>query len=556
MAYDLGIDVGTTSTAAAVVHDDGRLEVLALGAVKDSVPTVVFLQDDATLTVGEAAARRGAIDVFAAAREFKRRLGDPTPLLLRTSPFSAELLLGRMIQAVVARATERLDGPPRITAVTQPANWGPYKHELFGQALAAGGVPDAVRLSEPQAAALAYTAQSRIPDGAIVAVYDLGGGTFDAAVLRKEAGSFIPMGTPVGIERLGGIDFDDAIFAYVRQAVGPRWPSDPDDPSLPAPMLQLRRACVEAKELLSSDTEADIAVVLPGVAVSIPLSRATFEAMIAPRIAESLDALDRSIALAGITPEQLHAVVPVGGSSRIPLVRQRLAERYRQALSADIEPVYAVARGAALAANHASRSMPAAPPQTPPGFPGPPATMISTSMGSAGVSSPVPTPSAPGPSAPAPAPAGFAGQGWAPPAPGIVPAEGLAAPASIEQPSDRTRPTSRPLWVALIVLFAVLAGAGPFKMVRGGSSDGGYGTTPLVTMAASTFSPTELVVPRGTAVVFDNNDVSPHTVTAEDASVDSGTLRPGATFSVVINERFSYFCAIHASMKATIEIEA
>jgi plastocyanin len=74
-------------------------------------------------------------------------------------------------------------------------------------------------------------------------------------------------------------------------------------------------------------------------------------------------------------------------------------------------------------------------------------------------------------------------------------------------------------------------------------------------MAGLKFAPDALVVPRGTTVLFDNNDVAPHTVTSQDGSIDSGILRPGATFSLVVNTRFEYFCAIHPSMEASIEIE-
>jgi formylglycine-generating enzyme required for sulfatase activity/actin-like ATPase involved in cell morphogenesis len=353
VVYDLGIDVGTSYTAAAIRRADGTIEVVGLGPIADNIPSVVYLNDDGSLIVGDAAARRAAIDPAGAAREFKRRLGDPTPLILRTSPFSAEALIAKMIDHVIGRLTERERERPRHTVVTHPANWGPYKLELFDQAFRIANVDDHSRLAEPQAAAMAYAVETRVPNGAVVAVYDLGGGTFDAAVLRKTDRGFEPLGESVGIEHLGGVDFDEAVLHHVRTQIGDRWPTDPNDPSLPAPMLRLRRACMEAKELLSTEHEVQIPVLLPGVDTTVNLQRPQFEAMITPRIEDTLTALDAAIASAGIGRDQLHAVLLVGGSSRIPLVSTKLQERFGSLVAGDIDPLYAVARGAALAAGAA-----------------------------------------------------------------------------------------------------------------------------------------------------------------------------------------------------------
>ncbi len=368
MVYDLGIDVGTSYTAAAIRRADGTVEVVGLGPIADNIPSVVYLGEDGTLIVGDAAARRAAIDPSGAAREFKRRLGDPTPLILRTSPFSAEALIGKMIDHVVGRVTDRERDRPRHTVVTHPANWGPYKLELFAQSFRMANLEDHSRLAEPQAAAMAYAAEARVPDGAVVAVYDLGGGTFDAAVLRKTASGFEPLGENVGIEHLGGVDFDEAVMHHVRRSVGERWPTDPDDPSLPAPMLHLRRACMEAKELLSSEQDVQIPVLLPGVDTTVPLDRAQFESMITPRLEDTIAALEAAISSAGTDANQLSAVLLVGGSSRIPLVGQLLRQRYGSLVAGDIDPLYAVARGAALAATAAAETAQGIGPTSAPSF--------------------------------------------------------------------------------------------------------------------------------------------------------------------------------------------
>jgi plastocyanin len=116
---------------------------------------------------------------------------------------------------------------------------------------------------------------------------------------------------------------------------------------------------------------------------------------------------------------------------------------------------------------------------------------------------------------------------------------------------------SRGLWTLVVVLFAVLAVAGPVKMVKtradADSSGGAAATGDTVVMAKIAFAPTTLTVAKGTEVVFRNDDVAPHTVTAQGGgAVDSGILGPGKTFRLVVNEPLDYFCEIHPQMKAKV----
>src|SRR3989440_1526376 len=217
MAYALGIDLGTTYTAAAVMSG-GHHQVIHLGNRAAAIPSVVFLHDGTMLT-GDAALRRGLAHPTGLAREFKRRVGDPVPMVLGGVPLSAEVLFGRLLRWTADVVAEREGGPPDQVAVCHPANWGPYKLELLSQACRIAELSGVTTVSEPEAAAIHYAAQERTEPGALVAVYDLGGGTFDAAVLRKTHDGFEVLGAPEGIERLGGIDFDEAIVAHVRSAI-------------------------------------------------------------------------------------------------------------------------------------------------------------------------------------------------------------------------------------------------------------------------------------------------------------------------------------------------
>ncbi|MPY94459.1 MAG: Hsp70 family protein, partial [Acidimicrobiia bacterium] len=379
MGYCLGIDVGTTSTAAAIVRD-GAVQVVALGALSDSVPSILFVTRDFQLVVGEAAARQALTDPSAAARHYKRRLGDPVPLLVRGSPYSAEMLIAKMLSWVVDQVVDREGEEPETIVASHPANWGPYKQELFHQALRLADLGRATTITEPSAAAQFYASQRRVPPGATLAVYDLGGGTFDAAVLRKDDESFEMLGDSTGIEHLGGVDFDEAVLGHAIRALPTPLPPDADeDPAYLRPMYALRRACVEAKELLSSESSAAIPVLLPGVDRTVRLTRAELEDMIRSQIGTTLDVTREAIEQAGVAPSELSAILLVGGSSRIPLVADMLRSRFGLPVTSDIDPIYAVARGAALDAAARAASMatsrPVGPPATPP-LAAPPAPVI------------------------------------------------------------------------------------------------------------------------------------------------------------------------------------
>ncbi len=226
MSYHLGVDLGTTYTAAAIAHD-GRAEAVTLGSHNVAVPSVAYLATDGRVVIGEAAARRAVTDPRRVAREFKRRIGDPTPLVLGGTPIAAEMLAARSLAWVVTQVATTEGTPPASLAVTHPANWGPYKLDLLAQSIRHVGLRVDHFVPEPVAAATTYASQRPLAHGSVVAVYDLGGGTFDAALVRAgtgPGGGFELLGKPDGIEHLGGIDFDQAVFRHALAAVG----VDPD----------------------------------------------------------------------------------------------------------------------------------------------------------------------------------------------------------------------------------------------------------------------------------------------------------------------------------------
>ena len=381
MTYALGLDLGTTYTAAAVCRD-GRCEISPLGNRAAVVPSVVHLAADGASLVGEAAQRRATTDAARVAREFKRRFGDPTPLLLAGTPIAPEALTARLAEGVVAAVAEREGVRPERITVTHPATWGPFKLDLLDQAMRMAHLSPVTLLSEPEAAAWEYASIRPLAPGSTVAVYDLGGGTFDATVLRADAGRFELLGEPEGIERLGGIDIDQAVFAFVVSALdGAVEALDPDDPVAVAALARLRSDCVEAKEALSSDHEAAIAVVLPTVQTEVRITRPELEALIRPVMGDTVAAMRRALSSAGVDPAELSAVLLVGGSSRIPMVGELVGEMLGRPVAVDAHPKHLVALGAArhaaaggvLPSGPGAATAPPPPPAAPPTLP-PPAT--------------------------------------------------------------------------------------------------------------------------------------------------------------------------------------
>jgi molecular chaperone DnaK len=351
VGYALGIDLGTTFSAAGLTRD-GRTEIFSLGNRAATLPSVVVLREDGEVLIGDAAVRRSLTEPMRTAREFKRRLGDPTPIMLGGTPYGAESLMARLLDGIVRQVVEQQGEDPTQIVVSHPANYGPYKLDLLEQAVRMAEIGKVTFIPEPVAAALHYTERERIEPGEIVAVYDFGGGTFDAALLRKTADGFEVLGEPEGIERLGGVDFDEAVFAHVVGALGARWQElDPTDQGTVSAVARLRDDCREAKEGLSVDTDATIPVMLPTIQTEVRITRGEFEEMIRPRIHETISALQRAIRSAGVEVSDVSKVLLVGGSSRIPLVGQMVREATSLPIAIDAHPKHAIALGAALAAS-------------------------------------------------------------------------------------------------------------------------------------------------------------------------------------------------------------
>ncbi|MGZ4544094.1 MAG: Hsp70 family protein [Blastococcus sp.] len=497
--YSLAIDLGTSFVAAAVADDRG-LEMFALGDGSLVAPAAVYVRGDGRIVTGEAAARRAVSHPDRVARETKRNLGNPTPVMLGGAPYAVGDLLAALLQDVLVRVTERQGAKPEVVALTHPANWGPFRRQLFEDVARSAGLSDPLYTTEPEAAAAHYASTRPLAEGEILAVYDLGGGTFDATVLRRTAQGFEILGTPEGIERLGGADFDDAIFAHVNYlAGGALGELDLSDGRTLVSLARLRQDCTLAKEALSVDVEAVIPVFLPNRHFEVTLTRAELEGMIRAPIESTIGTLDRVLRAAQVDRTSLAAVLLVGGSSRIPLVAQMVSEAFGRPTVVGAHPKHAVALGAALLAEDrrngtveaapagadavrkaeqsvAAGNRPAASVSRQPSFtptslassaPAPAGTQAPDGLRTGGVAAPTLLPTGVSNLVPAPRVGDSLG-GTAPPSDGgqAPPQRGVPFGAPGDLPPDAPAPPPsarwRSRWIALIVglLLLVVAGAG------------------------------------------------------------------------------------------------
>jgi actin-like ATPase involved in cell morphogenesis len=345
MGYRLGVDLGTTWTAAAV--DDGSgPRALHLDDQRPALASVIARAGD-DFVFGAAAEHQILLQPTSGVRGVKRRIGDSAPIIVDGVPYGPDALTGALLGHVLGIAAAEMGGPPDEVQLTHPASWGEFKLDVLRAAGKAAGLDSVALVSEPSAAARHYASQGKLERGDTVAVYDFGGGTFDAAVVRYGDGGFELLGTPDGVERLGGLDLDQAVLAHVGAALdGQLEELDRTQPDVRQALMVLRDECVRAKEALSEDTETTIPVTVPGLNTSVRLTRGEFEAMVRPRLADTVTALERAVTSAGIEMSAVKSVLLVGGSSRIPVVAEVVGSSTGRPTTLDAHPKLVVAEGA------------------------------------------------------------------------------------------------------------------------------------------------------------------------------------------------------------------
>ncbi|TBW08105.1 Fe-S protein assembly chaperone HscA [Azotobacter chroococcum subsp. isscasi] len=355
----VGIDLGTTNSLVAALRSS-LAESLADADGEVILPSAVRYLADGQVEVGRGAKAAAAVDPLNTVLSVKRLMGrgiaDLTLLgeqlpyrfvegeshmpFIDTvqGPKSPVEVSAEILRVLRRRAEEALGGELVGAVITVPAYFDEAQRQATKDAARLAGLNVLRLLNEPTAAAVAYGFDRRAEG--VVAVYDLGGGTFDISILRLTHGVFEVLATG-GDSALGGDDFDHAIAAWIVEQAGL---SADLDPGTQRHLLQL--ACA-AKEALSESGS----VALAYGPWQGELSRERFEALIEPLVARSLKACRRALRDAEIDPPEISAVVMVGGSTRVPRVRQAVAGLFDRQPLTDIDPDQVVAIGAALQAD-------------------------------------------------------------------------------------------------------------------------------------------------------------------------------------------------------------
>jgi molecular chaperone DnaK len=344
----VGIDLGTTNSEIAV-YRDGRPEVQADGSGRLILPSVVGLDQDGSLLVGEAARNQYILHPERTVRSIKRLMGSDRKVSLGDRNYTPQDVSAMILRRLREIAEERLGAPVRKAVITVPAFFSDAQRQATREAGEIAGFEVARIVNEPTAAALVYEAAQQ--QGKRVLVYDLGGGTFDVSVVRIEEG-VVEVIASHGNNHLGGDDFDHKIVEHVLDHLRIEHKVDISDN--PQAMARIHRAAENAKKHLSDHPfariEEEYLAEVGGkpVHLALELARADYEEMIAPFIEETLSAIHIALESAALTASQIEEVLLVGGATRTPLIRDRMFEVFGRPARGEVDPDLCVAMGAAI----------------------------------------------------------------------------------------------------------------------------------------------------------------------------------------------------------------
>ena len=381
MSTAVGIDLGTTYSCVAVWQNN-RVEIIANDQGNRTTPSYVSFTEEERL-IGDAAKGNAASNptntVFDAKRLIGRRFAEPSvqsdmkhwPFKVlegkggkpeieveykgETKRFMPEEISAAVLQKMKATAEAYLGTSVTEAVITVPAYFNDSQRQATKDAGAIAGLKVLRIINEPTAAALAY-GLDRMKDGEQnVLIFDLGGGTFDVSLLTLDDGIFEVKATS-GNGHLGGEDFDSLLVDWCVSEFKKKTKIDVSQNQ--RALRRLRTACERAKRVLSSSTQASVEIdsLMEGQDLNVTVTRAKFEQLCESLFQQCMGPLDQVLRDSKISKDQISEVVMVGGSSRIPKVRQLLTEYFNgKKLSDAVHPDEAVAYGAAVQAHILTR---------------------------------------------------------------------------------------------------------------------------------------------------------------------------------------------------------
>jgi molecular chaperone DnaK len=349
MSKVIGIDLGTTNSCVAVVGDDGKPEVLLNSEYRRTTPSVVSFDEHNNVTVGLDAKNQQYTNFDRTVSSVKRRMGSKFRYRINGRDYSPESISGFILQALKTDAEDSLGESVTDAVITCPAYFNDAQRQATKDAGKIAGLNVRRIINEPTASALAYGIDVHEPQN--ILVYDLGGGTFDCSILTVEDGMIEVLST-CGDNELGGNDIDQALKDLLLE----RFEKDTGW-NIGMNFHAVQRLVDAAEKTKVKLSDADSAEVwLPFLDVRngecrhlrTTVTRAEFEELARPFVERTMDAVKRALIDSGLAPTAIDRLLLVGGSTRIPLVRNTIEEYLGVQAEEGVNPDECVALGAAL----------------------------------------------------------------------------------------------------------------------------------------------------------------------------------------------------------------
>ena len=336
----IGIDLGTTNSLVACFRN-GEAEIIPNRLGKHLTPSVVSVDEDGTVYVGETAKERGVLHPLETARVFKRSMGTDKQYLLGSKKFRAEELSGLVLRSLKEDAEIYLGEEVTEAIISVPAYFNDLQRKATKRAGELAGLKVSRIINEPTAAAIAYGMGSQGKDARYL-VFDLGGGTFDVSVLELY-GSIMEVHAIAGDNFIGGEDFTSLLCTmYLEKAA-----VAPESLDLRT-MNEVFKAAEACKCAFSECSEVTMSCTIDGQSYDMHLTLNEYEKACAPLLEKLRRPIERSLRDAGVSLSDIDQIVLVGGATRLPVIRRFVSRLFGRIPGMLVDPDEAVALGAAL----------------------------------------------------------------------------------------------------------------------------------------------------------------------------------------------------------------